>query len=223
MSLPFDRQSDLLTPEDLAGVDIDLVGAGALGGAILICLVKIGCGVANSIRVTDPDACEPRNLPAQWFRASDAGSRRPKVEALAETIETLCGCRIEAARARFTGAEERHLGPVVILSVDRIEERTEIWSRLRGRRDVKLLVDARMGADVVEVHTLILDRDPHELYERSLHDPADSFREPCTRRSIASTALGAAAFVGSLLRAYVKGLDFPRRVVFDFRNFWIER
>ncbi len=204
-------------------MDIDLVGAGALGGAILVCLAKIGCGNANRIRVTDPDACEPRNLPAQWFRAADAGSRRPKVVAVAETIESACGCRVEAVRGRFTGAEQRRVGPVVILSVDSIEERAAIWSRLRDRRDVKLLVDARMGADVVEVHALLFGQDPHEVYERSLHDPADSFREPCTRRSIASTALGAAALVGSLFRAFVKGLDFPRRVVFDFRNFWIER
>lgn len=203
-------------------MDVDRAGAGALGKAILIRLVKIGCGIADRITVTNPDTCEPHNLPAQWFRAGHASSRRPKVAALAETIESVCGCRIEPVRARFTGSEGR-LGPVLILSVDSIEERAGIWSRLRNRRDVRFLVDARTGADVVKVHALVLGRDPHEVYERSLHDPADSFRDPCTHRSIASTALGAAAFVGSLLRAYVKGRHFSRHLVFDFRNFWIER
>ena len=48
------RQLDLLTPGDLAGLDVDIVGAGALGGAILLCLGKMGFGVANSEFYLDP-------------------------------------------------------------------------------------------------------------------------------------------------------------------------
>jgi hypothetical protein len=61
---------------------------------------------------------------------------------------------------------------------------------------------------------------PARDYEGSLH--GDPFEEPCTRRSIAYTALGTASFVGSLVRSWVRGDGFPRRVTFDFRNFWIQ-
>ncbi len=222
MARPFLRQSELLTPGDLAGADIDLAGGGCLGGGIVILLCKMGCGIENRITVTDPDVCEPHNLPGQWFRASDVAARRPKVEALAEMAQTVCERRIETRRERFTGAEARRLGSVVILAVDGIEERAAIWRNLKHRRDVGLLVDARMGGEIVEVHALIPGRDPHVLYERSLHDPKESFHEPSGRRAIASTALAGAALVGSLLCAYVKGREFPRRLDLDLRNFWLE-
>jgi hypothetical protein len=221
---PFLRQLDLVTPENLAHLDVDIVGAGSLGGACVLCLGKMGFGLRNRITVTDFDRCEAHNLPTQWFRPSDVSLTRPKVEALAELAAWVLDREVETIEDRFTGAEERRLGPIVVLAVDSLAERAAIWSRLKRRDDVRLLVDARAGAEVVEVHALDLARDrgaEREAYEASL--VGEPFQEPCTRRSIAYTTLGAASFVGSVVRAWVRGDDFARRVTFDFRNFWVER
>lgn len=221
---PFLRQLDLVTPENLTHLDVDVVGAGSLGGACVLCLGKMGFGLRNRVTVTDFDRCEAHNLPTQWFRPADVSLARPKVEALAELAAWVLDREIETVDGRFTGLEQRPLGPIVVLAVDSLAERAAIWSALKRRDDVRLLVDARAGAEVVEVHALDLRRDDGEAraaYEASL--AGEPFEEPCTRRSIAYTTLGAAALVGSLIRAWVRGDDFARRVTFDLRNFWVER
>ena len=226
----FRRQQDILTPAELAGMSVDIVGAGALGGAILLCLCKMGFGITNTLTVTDFDRCEAHNLPTQWFRPSDVLMDQAKVDALAEMVGWVCDRPITTACDRFRGDESRRLGPVVILAVDSLRERQLIWNNLRNREDVQLLVDARMGAEVLEIHCL----DPRpsrtgttrpagpgsrEFYEESLARPDEAFQEPCTHRGILYTTLGAAALVGSILRAHAREEDYPRHLVFDFRNF----
>ena len=212
------RQLELLVPGDLEGLDVDLVGAGSLGGAILLCLGKMGFGIRNRITVTDFDRCEEHNLPTQWFRPADVTMGRPKVEALTEVAAWIFDREIEPVDAHFTGAEDRRLGPIVIVAVDSLEERRRIWEQLSSRDDVRFLVDARAGAEVVEIRALDLERDSRDEYERSLE--GEPFVERCTRQSISYTVIGAAAFVGSVVRAWVRRDEYPRSFVFDFHNFW---
>ena len=82
----FLRQREILTPEDLAPYDVDLVGGGSLGGAILLGACKMGLGVLNRITVTDHDHCTTHNLPTQWFGPQHVRLEQYKVEALEEMI-----------------------------------------------------------------------------------------------------------------------------------------
>ena len=217
----FLRQRDILTPADLTGRDVDIVGGGATGGAIAIVLGKMGFGIRNRITITDFDLCEPHNLATQWFRQSHVELGQSKVEALAEMVAWVCDLEITTIQARFTGDEPRPLGPIVILAVDSLEERRQIWERLKPREDVQLLVDVRMGAEILEIQALERGHDAIEEYESSLAPDVQPYEEPCTRRAVIYTSLGAAAFVGSILRAYVKREPFPRYLAFDFRNFFV--
>jgi hypothetical protein len=218
----FHRQRELLTPEDLQGQDVDIVGAGALGGAIAICLCKMGFGITSRITVTDFDVCEAHNLTTQWFRPSDVLVERAKVEALSEMVGWVCDRDLSTVNGRFSGNESRRLGPIVILAVDSLRERRRIWNHVKKRRDVDLLVDARMGAEVLEVYVTGPKQDERIAYEDSLDDRGESFDEPCTRRGILYTVMGAAAVVGSLLRAYARSEPFPRHIAMDFRHFFIK-
>lgn len=217
----FLRQQELLTPEDLVGLHVDLVGAGALGGALLMTLGKMGFGLTNRITVTDFDVCEAHNLPTQWFRPGDVAARRPKVDALADTALFVLDRPVVPVNARFTGDEARPVGPIVVLAVDTLAERAAVWSRLRRRNDVRLLVDVRAGAEVVEVWAVEPGRQDLAQYEASL--AGEAFEEPCTRRAVFYGVLGAAAVAGSVVRAWVQGGAFPARVTLDLRNFWIDR
>ena len=218
---PFVRQRDILTPDDLRGLDVDIAGGGSLGGAILLCLCKMGFGIHNRITVTDFDRCENHNLATQWFRRSHVLLGQAKVEALAEMAAWICDVEISTVQARFSGDEDRRLGPVVVLAVDSLDERRQIWQRLKLREDVQMLLDVRMGAEVLEIHALDRSADDKTPYESSLDADLQPYEEPCTRRAVLYTALGAAAFAGSILRAYARGEPFPRRLAFDFRNFFI--
>ncbi len=218
----FYRQREIITPDDLEGLDIDIAGAGALGGAILFCLCKMGCGVRNRMTITDFDRCAEHNRATQWCRASHVLLGEPKVEALAEMASLLCEREVATVQDRFTGDESRPLGPVVILAVDGIEERLSIWRKIKQRGDVRFLLDARMGAQILDAYAVDLEHDSFDAYEHSLVIEDEPYDEPCTRRAVFYTVLGGAAFVGSLLRAYARGEDFPRHVAFDFRHFFVE-
>jgi hypothetical protein len=183
----------------------------------------MGFGISNRVTVTDFDRCEVHNLGTQWFRTSHVLLGEAKVDALGEMLAWLCEREIVGVCERFRGDEDRRVGPVVVLAVDSLDERRRIWARLKQRKDVRFLLDARMGAEILEIHALDITRDDPDAYERSLEADGDGgFSEPCTRRAILYTVLGGAAFVGSVLRAYVRGDAYPRHVVFDFRHFLIE-
>ncbi len=214
----FLRQAGLLTPEHLRGLHVDVVGAGALGGSSAVALCKAGCGRTNRVTVTDFDVCEEHNLPTQWFLRSHVLTKSPKVDAVAETVALLTDVEIVPVRARFTGGEERRLGPVVILAVDSLAERRRIWGRLKGRRDISLLIDARMGAEILDLYALQPGTDFVAAYERSLDD-GEPLREPCTERAVVYTVVGAAGFVASIVKAFARGEPFPRQLMCDFRHF----
>jgi molybdopterin/thiamine biosynthesis adenylyltransferase len=217
------RHRDIFTPLDAEHRDVDLVGAGALGGAILLALVKMGFGVLNRITLTDFDVCEMHNLSNQWFRRSHVLLGQGKVEALAEMVAWIGERDLVPVRARFTGGESRRVGPVVVLAIDSLEERARIWDRLRRRDDVRFVVDARMGAEVLEIHAVDPRTDDPAAYTRSLEVPeGETFEQPCTERAIFYTVLGGGAFVGSILRAWCRREPYPRHVVFDFRNFLLQ-
>ncbi len=97
------RQQDIFTPYDIEDRDLELVGVGALGGAILLGLIKMGFGVLNRIVVTDFDDCAPHNLSNQWFRQSHVMLGASKVDAVVEMVSWIGDRNIEPVQARFTG------------------------------------------------------------------------------------------------------------------------
>ncbi len=219
----FARHADIFTPHDIEDRDLDIVGGGALGGAVLLTLTKMGFRVLNTITVTDFDQCTMHNLSNQWFRRTHVLLGQAKVDALAEMVAGIGERNLNTVKDRFTGSESRPVGPVVIVAVDSLEERARIWRNLAQRQDVDLLIDARMGVEVLEIHTVDLRRDDTAAYERSLEVPeGDAYEEPRGCRAIIYTVLGAAAFVGSILRAWCRDEPFPRHVLFDFRNYLME-
>jgi molybdopterin/thiamine biosynthesis adenylyltransferase len=212
-------EQEVLSAETLAGHHVDVVGGGRLGGPILYCLAKMGFGVSNRLTLTDFDRCKPHNLATQWFLPGHALRGCQKVEAIAETIELLCDRQITTFDARFTGTEDRLLGPIVILAVDSLLERRKIWSGLKRRSEPIFLIDARVGLEMLEVFCADLGRDALEPYERSLEGEGDANDGDCRRAAFFYTTLGAAAYVGRLVRARVLGEPCPRWAAFDFNGF----
>jgi len=94
--------------------------------------------------------------------------------------------------------------------------RRRIWRHLRGRTDVPLLLDTRMGGLVGEIHVVRSGSPIEEReYRRTLHRDDEALREACTARSISFNTAGIAAQVGSLLRSHLLGAPLPRHVVVD--------
>jgi hypothetical protein len=84
----FDRQLRILTAADqyaLQDANVTIVGAGGIGSWLAAFLARIGVG---HISLVDPDVVEESNLP-RLYGAAPADIGEPKVEVIAETINTM--------------------------------------------------------------------------------------------------------------------------------------
>lgn len=63
--------------------------------------------------------------------------------------------------------------------------RTVIWKTVKGNRRVQLYLDARMGAEVLRLYTILpTDADASALYEANLYTSGDAEQLPCSARAI---------------------------------------
>jgi hypothetical protein len=202
-TISFLRQQDLVDGERLAKVPITVIGAGAIGSFTTLALAKMG---ARNITVYDFDTVEPHNLPNQFYRLKDL--TRPKVDALSEIVRDYSGVEIRALNEKFLGQEVQG---IVIVAVDSMSERARIMKVLK---QAELLIDVRMGAEVCRIYSVhpLIDR---EFYKETMY--ADAIQEPCTRRSISYTALGASALVCGKVKKHIQGEPYKKEIIVDFK------
>ena len=203
------RQLDIIDPA-LLDMPITIVGAGSVGSWTSLCLAKTG---ASQLILWDDDVVEPHNLPNQCFRPTDIG--RKKVTALAEIIELMTGMIPRIHESRFDGCVE---SGVVVIAVDSMDTRIDLWRILRVQSQV-CLIDSRMGAEVarvlaVKLSSLSAKRD----YGRTLYRSEEALQEPCTARSTCYCASGLGAYITAKVVKLVTGRPYSPDITIDFRN-----
>ena len=202
------RQQDLLPMDRIGSLSVTLIGAGAIGSAVALVLGKLGLG---KLVVFDGDVVDEVNLAGQLYFNRHTGTC--KVDALSEVIGMFTETEVIAVAEAFDG---QPIEGVVITAVDSMRARRLIWRHLRGRSDIPLLFDARMGGLVGEVHVVRPGSPVEEReYQRTLHSDNEALRESCTARSISFNTAGIAAQVGSLVRSHLLGEPLPRHLVMD--------
>jgi len=206
--MDFWRQLDVVSPEDLASLRVNIIGAGGIGSPTALALAKMG---VEHLTVFDPDTVELHNLPNQVFRFEDLG--RAKVEALAAICRDFAGIEPEARQERF---ENQPLSGVVVSGVDTMAARKGIWQRVRYNPAVSLYVEARMGAEVARIHS-VRPCDPTSVrwYEGTLYSDEEASEAPCTAQAIIYNVFMIAALVASQVKKFSKGEVFPKEIIFD--------
>lgn len=204
------RQQDLVDGARLATLPIFVIGAGAVGSFTALSLAKMG---AEKLTVFDHDRVEAHNLPNQFYRLNDLG--RLKVEALKEIVRDYAGIEIQTFPEKYE--HQRILQGVVIVAVDSMETRKSIWKMVRRQPPVDLLIDARMGAEVAQVHTMSPLFDVAD-YEKTLYSSSEAVQEACTRKAVIYTAMGIACFICGRVKAYIQNEPFSKTLVADFKQ-----
>jgi len=205
----YHRQLDLLRPDAL-NMPITVVGAGGIGSFTVMALSKMGC---TNLWVYDFDTVESHNLPNQLYREKDIG--KPKVSALKDIVEEFTGTEIKAFNTRVDG---KGFGGIVVFSVDSMDERMKLWEGVRYNPRVPLLIDGRMGAEVMRVFSIVpTDPDDVRRYETELYPSSEAFSAPCTARSIIYTAFNVAALITGQVKKYAAGQSYSRDITFDAR------
>jgi hypothetical protein len=203
----FLRQPDILPPGKLQ-FPIVVIGAGAIGSAAVVTLTKTGC---SNITVWDPDTLEEHNASNQLCRLDAIG--KPKVDALAQLTTDLTGVSLKSVCAAYRG---QRLQGVVIVAVDSMTARQEVWKRVKLDHAVPLLIDARMGAAFARVYAVHpTNMDDVDFYEQNLYAAEETERLPCSARAIIYWPTVIGGLIALLAKAHATGVVPAREILFD--------
>lgn len=206
----YHRQLDIINPK-LLNVPVTVIGAGATGSFTALSLAKMG---VTDITVYDFDTVEEHNLPNQFYRQSDIG--KPKVNALQSIIHDFEGITISARNEKYHG---QRLSGIVIVCVDSMDARIQIWKFVKNNMNVKLFIDSRMGAEVMRVYTINpIDIYQCWMYEENLYPSSEALQERCTAKSIMYTVLSIASLLANQVKKFVGGEVLKRELIFDMKT-----
>ena len=204
----FTRQLDIIKPGRLK-FHITVIGAGAIGSATVVTLAKMGC---SNMSVWDSDTLERVNIPNQLCKVSEIGS--PKVDALARLTKELTGIAIQPVNSRYRGQKLRD---VVVSAVDNMNARINLWKRAKRRKEITLLIDARMGAEFARLYAVHpTEQNEVKFYENNLYEEAENL--PCSGRSIIYCPTVVAGFIALLIKQHALNRPLPKEVLIDLPN-----
>jgi molybdopterin/thiamine biosynthesis adenylyltransferase len=187
------RQLDLI-PIACLTTPITIIGAGAVGGWVALCLAKMGF---KKIRVFDFDRVSIENMNSQFYRFDDIGA--PKVWALKALIEAFTKTSIEARNEKYEGGM---FPGIVISAVDSMAVRKLVWENHQGRAAATLaVIDPRMGAEEAQLYAMNpMSIKDIETYNKTLITDDQALEERCT----AKATIHCATLLGGLVTQTVK-------------------
>ena len=207
------RQQELVDQERLAGIRATIIGCGAVGSFTALSLCKMG---VRHLTLIDPDTVSIENLPNQFFREEDMGKK--KVVACAEMLQQFDSqAQINTLTRPFI--KQKLDSTVVISSVDSMDVRKRIWNSVVSYRKVKLLIDPRMAAHVIQIYTAN-PGDPSSLkaYEATLIGESHAIHDQCTARSIIYSVLPVAALICRQVATFANGDWVEPAITMDLKT-----
>jgi len=176
----------LATPLLSLDTPLHIIGLGAVGSYACMQAAKLGY---RNITGWDFDKVENHNLPNQYFGPEDVGEL--KVEAIRRKVLSATGIEITAVPERFEGDD---IEGALLMYVDSMKARKQIWERsAKGRSEVKLVVEARMGISDGRFYVLDPTNEAQcRRYEDTLYSDERAEESACTNRAIAPSTVALA-------------------------------
>lgn len=210
MTDPFVRFSDVMPLERIAPLKIAVIGAGGIGVPACLCLAKMG---VSSLHVWDADEVNHENVGPQMYGKRVVG--RPKTLALGQFLKDQADwCSVTLNNQLFQMREGAFADfDVVVAAVDSLEVRKEIWQSV-DPDGKQLLVDPRMGAEILTIFSVIPQQD-RDWYPNTLEGEAMDF--PCTAKATFHNGLVAGAMVAQAVKAWVMNERIFGETTIDLR------
>ena len=207
------RQQELVNQDKLANLHVTIIGCGAVGSFTALSLCKMGVG---QLTLIDHDKVSIENLPNQFYCKDDLGKK--KVDACSEMIRQF-DRQIPIVTLARPFIKQKLESDIVVSAVDSMDVRKRIWSSLITHRKVKLLIDPRMAAQVIQVYS-VKPGDPStsKAYEATLVDESETLDERCTARSIIYTVLPLAGLVCRQVAAFANGVWIEPALTLDLKT-----
>jgi len=206
------RQWGLIDVERLHEVPIKIIGTGSVGSFIALSLAKMG---AQTIETWDDDIVNEVNISNQFYRLEDVGEY--KVDALQGLIKAFEKVNIIANPEKCNGSEG--LEGIVIVALDSMTPRKRIWDAIKGKDEVELFIDPRMGGRTARIYA-VNPKTGIEQYEKTLYHDDESTPEKCTERTIIYNVLGISSFVCKLIEDHFKKKTVGcKEIILDYATY----
>jgi len=206
------RQSDIIHMDALA-MPIEVVGAGAIGSHTAIALARMGFG---NMKVWDFDEVSDVNMNNQGYSWNEIG--RKKAMCLKQRIADHVGFQIKADCRPYTSTD---FGGLVIMAVDSMEVRKQIWN---GSQNSKLVIDGRMAAEYIKMYAMNpRDEEDRVAYEKTLYSDADARPESCTAKSTIYTAYLISGMIANVVKDFVMRRNYIRVLNWDIQMHTMEQ
>jgi molybdopterin/thiamine biosynthesis adenylyltransferase len=201
MAADYSRQHALFDHEKVGRIPITIVGAGSIGSFTCLMLAKVGF---SNITVVDFDTVEEHNLPNQFFPLDSVG--KLKTHALQGMIKVFTGVDIRVHSQRFN---DTVLEGVVIMAVDKMDVRQEIFKVFFKSDNCLGFIDARMGGLEFRVFTIT-----HDTMDRWIWYPdGEAVQERCGERSIIYNVGCVSSIVTAQVCRLVQGKEIDPEIV----------
>lgn len=205
------RQSDLVDSA-IFEEPITVIGAGAIGSFVVLTLAKMGF---KRISVYDNDTVGVENISNQFYPYDSVGTS--KAYALANMIRDFE--RLSINVRNFLWTAEHRLSGYVIMAVDTMAVRNQIYRAVKRNSDVYGFIDGRMGGQQGEVYTVdLLDTEQKKVYEKYLWSDTEASELPCTQKAVMYNVLWIASMISNNLRLMLESKPFPKVMHMDFEN-----
>lgn len=206
------RQLDLV-PTTILSTPVNIIGAGAIGSWTALALAKMGF---TNMTIWDHDEVDIVNMSSQFYRHQDIG--RGKAASLAVLVQDFTGgeCVPLAVPEKWTGMKMRG---IVVMAVDSMEVRKQIYEAHKGHLPCDWLIDARMGAEVALLYTMNPNStDDQRAYENTLYTDAEAVQERCTAKSTTYCALVLSGLVAKAVRDVLVRGKYMRNMTFSLKE-----
>ena len=210
------RQQELVDQERLAGLNVSVIGCGAVGSFVALSLCKMG---VQHLTLMDHDTVSPENLPNQFFRECDLGKK--KVEACAEILKQFDD-QVQVNTLARPFIKQKLKADIIISAVDSMDVRKHIWNSAVSQRSVKLLIDPRMAAQVIQVYSVKPGvPNSSKAYEATLVDESETLDERCTARAIIYSVLPLAGLICMQVASFANNEWIEPVVTLDLKTLTI--
>ena len=194
------RSLSFYNPGVMSNPPVHIVGCGGIGSWTALAIAKMGL---SRLRLWDDDVVEEENIGCQAYGRDSI--LKEKVTALAELIiqQTTGEVDIRAMNQRVT--KETELNGIVIAAVDSMASRQVIFENCKNRSEVSLIIDGRLGGELIKVYTLNPHNPKHQVFWNTMwHSDENSSRLPCTGQQVVYVGLTIGAIIAEAVARYLR-------------------
>ena len=201
MSVSFLRHSGFVGPDDCNEYTLNIIGVGATGSMIAMIAARMGW---HRFRIWDLDFVESHNLPNQIYNYNHIGQK--KVDAL-EDVLTSFNPDILVEKHPYFFETEKHkdlLDGPLILTVDSLSARKDIYNSFYMNTDVPVVIETAMGFTHAWITYFVMQHvDWMQNWFANLKDDSEVEEGPCGERIMTTLTLNVASIATQLLFNYI--------------------